>query len=93
MKLETKANANDTVWFFLLTEDKVKFYEGTVQRILSWDDSLGFRYLIDHINPNGELRTYDVQEKDVYKSKSEVTNNAFEVNGTLKEQPAPTSAD
>ncbi len=93
MKLETKVNVNDTVWFFLLTEDKVKFYEGTVQRILSWDNLSGFRYLIDHINPNGELRTYDIQEKDIYKSKTEITSNAFETNGILKEQPTPITTE
>lgn len=83
MRLDSKVNANDNVWFFVLNDDKTKFFEGTVQKVMSWDDTFGFRYLIDHINPNGELKTYEVQEKNVYKSKSEITNSVFEPNGTL----------
>ena len=31
----------------------------------------------------GRVRYYEVQEKNVYKSKSEITNSVFEPNGTL----------
>ena len=38
MRLDSKVNANDNVWFFVLNDDKTKFFEGTVQKVMSWDD-------------------------------------------------------
>lgn len=85
MKLETKFNENDVVWFLHNDNNKVKFYEGKVLSINNWDKWMGFRYQIQHIDENGTAMMYDCDENNMYKTKSEITNSLFVANGTLLE--------
>ena len=89
MKITSKFNEGDVVWFF--ESMNVKFMEGTIDSINSWDKWAGFRYEIQHINPEGNQMTYNVEEKHIFTSKNEVLDGLFEENGTIvkpETQPA-----
>lgn len=86
MKITSKFNEGDAVWFF--EPMKVKFMEGTISAVNSWDKWSGFRYEIQHINPEGSQMSYNIEEKNIFTSKNEVLDGLFEENGTLVEQPA-----
>jgi len=81
MKLTSKFNANDSVWFF--DHGQTKFFEGTINDVQYWDKWNGFRYDISHINPEGVQSNYNVEEDKIYASKNEIINTAFEENGTI----------
>ena len=89
MKITSKFNEGDIVWFF--EPMKVKFMEGTINSFNSWDKWSGFRYEIQHINPEGNQIAYNVEEKHIFTSKDEVLDGLFEENGTIvnpETQPA-----
>ena len=91
MKITSKFNAGDTVWFF--EQGQVKFFEGTINDVQSWDKWSGFRYEIQHINQEGSPMTYNIQEDKIYTSKNEILNGLFEENGTIPtEEAAPAQA-
>lgn len=92
MKITSKFNEGDTVWFF--EQGRVKFMEGVINAINSWDKWGGFRYEIKHINSDGNQQMYNAEEKNMFTSKNEVLENLFEENGTPSQQssaqaPAP----
>jgi hypothetical protein len=80
MKLSTKFNANDSVWFF--DSANVKFLQGTIVDAQSWDKWAGFRYEISHVQQNGNTMTYNVEESKIYATKEEILAGLFEENGT-----------
>jgi len=88
MEITSKFNEGDAVWFF--ESMKVKFMEGTISTVNSWDKWSGFHYEIQHINPEGMQMTYNIEEKNVFASKNDVLNGLFEENGTLV-KPADTA--
>jgi len=87
MKLTSKFNAGDTVWFF--EQGQVKFFEGTINDVQSWDKWSGFRYDITHIGQDGNSMNYNVEENKLYTSKNEILTTLFEENGQV---PSPTEA-
>lgn len=80
MKLTTKFNTGDNVWFF--EQGKFKFFEGTITDIQSWDKWGGFRYELTHINSEGVEEKYYAEEKRLYVSQEEILTTLFEANGT-----------
>lgn len=88
MEITSKFNEGDSVWFF--EPMKVKFMEGTIDAVNSWDKWSGFRYEIRHINPEGVQMSYNIEEKNIFTSKNDVLDGLFEENGTLAEQPVAT---
>ena len=88
MKLTVKFNVGDNVWFF--EQNQVKFFEGTINDVQSWDKWSGFRYDVQHISPNGEQMSFNIEEKNLYASKNEILTNLFEENGTAQ---TPTQGD
>ena len=87
MKITSKFNEGDTVWFF--EQGQVKFMEGTISSINSWDKWSGFRYEIQHVSPNGDQMMYNPEEKNIFASKNEILSNLFEENGTPVNNPTP----
>ena len=92
MKITSKFNEGDTVWFF--ESGQVKFMEGVVRSINSWDKWSAFHYEIEHIDQSGNSMMYGSEEKNLFASKNEVLTNIFEENGTPSQQsgdqaPAP----
>jgi len=85
MKITSKFNAGDSVWFF--ESGQIKFYEGTINEVQSWDKWSGFRYDVQHVNQEGVSTNYNVEENKLFASKNEILANLFEENGT----PAPTT--
>lgn len=83
MKLTSKFNAGDSVWFF--EHGQVKFFEGIINDVQSWDKWSGFRYDIKHINQDGVSMNYNVEESKLYTSKNEILTNLFEENGTVQD--------
>jgi len=95
MKITSKFNEGDTVWFF--ESGQVKFMEGVISSVNSWDKWSGFRYEIQHVNPDGNQMMYSAEEKNMFASKNEILANIFEENGTPSQQsgdqaPAPAAA-
>ena len=80
MTLESKFSENDVVWFF--EPNSVKFMEGTVTSVHSWDKWMSFRYEIRHYNQEGVPMTYNIEEKNIFLTKEEVLNGLFEEDGT-----------
>lgn len=92
MKLTSKYDEGATVWFLNNMggmDTPAKFLEGEVTAVQGWDKWSGFRYDVTHINLQGAQMSYNVQEKDMYKSKNDVIANAFEENGTLPSPEEP----
>ena len=88
MKITSKFDEGVSVWFLNhmgAADQACKFFEGTVTAVQSWDKWSGFRYDVSHISPDGKQMSYNVMEKDMYKTKNDVLANAFEENGTLEE--------
>lgn len=83
MKIQSKFNENDKVWFYYYSENK--FYEGTVKAVSSWDRYSGFRYDVEH---NGDLRqfTESIEEKNLYASKQEIIDTAFVSESAVPQQ-------
>lgn len=79
MKITSKFNAGDNVWFF--EQGLFKFFEGTVLEVQSWDKWNGFRYDVKHVNTEGVAQNYNVEENKLYTSKEEILTNLFEDNG------------
>lgn len=73
MKIESKFDVNDKVWFF--NDADSKFYEGTITDVSNWDKWSGFRYEVKHegVNPINN----SVAENRLYASKQEIMDNAF----------------
>jgi len=91
MKITSKFNEGDTVWFF--DQGQVKFMEGVINAINHWDKWSGFHYEIQHVNPNGNQQMYNAEEKNMFTSKNEVLENLFEENGTAPaNESAPSAA-
>lgn len=91
MKITSKFNEGDTVWFF--EQGRVKFMEGVINAINSWDKWGGFRYEIQHVNSDGNQQMYNAEEKNMFTSKNEVLENLFEENGTAPaNESAPSAA-
>ena len=90
MKITSKFNANDTVWFF--EAGQVKFFEGLITDIQSWDKWGGFHYDIVHTDANGNTMNYNVEESRLYASKNEIITTLFEENGTPAPADAPSDA-
>lgn len=87
MKLTSKFDKGQTVWFFNnigggAENSGAKFLEGTINEVQSWDQWVGFRYNVSHINANGSTMSYMAEERNMYKTKEEVLENLFEENGT-----------
>lgn len=80
MKITSKFNEGDTIWFF--EQGQVKFMEGVISSVNSWDKWAGFRYEIQHVAPSGNQMTYSAEEKNMFASKNEILANLFEENGT-----------
>ena len=92
MKITSKFDEGASVWFLNhmgAADEACKFFEGTVTAVQSWDKWSGFRYDVSHISPEGNQMSYNVMEKDMYKTKNDVLANAFEENGTLPETEVP----
>lgn len=85
MKITSKFNEGDTIWFF--ESGQVKFMEGVISSVNSWDKWSGFRYEIQHVNAEGNEMMYNAEEKYIFTSKNEILANLFEENGTVN-QPA-----
>ena len=90
MKLTSKFNAGDKVWFF--ESGQIKFFEGTIKEVQSWDKWSGFRYELNHINSNGETMNFNIEEKNLYASKNDVMTKFFEENGTVQSPEPETTA-
>jgi hypothetical protein len=86
MKITSKYNEGENVWFF--EQGQVKFFEGTINEIQSWDKWSGFRYDVKHVNAEGQPMNYNVEESKLYTSKDEILANLFEANG-VEAAPAP----
>jgi len=87
MKLTSKFNAGDLIWFF--EQGQVKFFEGTINDVQSWDKWSGFRYDVQHIDQSGNSMNYNIDESRLYNSKQEILENLFEENGTIPSPDAP----
>jgi len=94
MKLTSKFDKGQTVWFFnnVGGDTPVKFFEGTITEVQSWDNWSGFRYNVDHVDANGVTMNYNVEEKFMYKTKDEVLSSIFEANGTPVVEPVTPEA-
>lgn len=79
MKIQSKYNGGELVWFF--EQGQVKFFEGTISEVQSWDKWTGFRYEVKHVNKDGQEMTYNVEESKLYTSKEEILETLFEANG------------
>ena len=90
MKLTSKFNAGDNIWFF--ESGRIKFFEGTIKEVQSWDKWSGFRYEITHITPEGESINFNIEEKNLYSSKNDVITTFFEENGTIVSPEPETNA-
>ena len=73
MKIESKYDVNDKIWFF--NDSDSKFYEGTVTSISNWDQWSGFRYEVKHIGQQ-EINN-SIQENRIFASKQEILENCF----------------
>ena len=73
MRIESKYDVNDKVWFF--NDSDSKFYEGTVMEINTWDQWSGFRYEIKHVGTQ-EINI-SAQENRIFASKQEILENCF----------------
>ena len=80
MKLESKFNENDAVWFF--EPGSVKFMQGTIMSIQSWDKWMSFRYEIKHYNQEGQQMMYNIEEKNIFLTKEEILDGLFIEDGT-----------
>ena len=91
MKLTSKFDKGQNVWFFnnMGGDNGVKFLEGTIAEVQSWDQWSGFRYNVTHIDANGASMNYNAEEKNMYKTKDEVLASIFEENGTVVEPVMP----
>ena len=83
MKLESKFSENDVVWFF--EPNSVKFMEGTITSVNSWDKWMSFRYEIKHFNDEGVPMMYNIEEKNIFLTKEEILNGLFLEDGTPAE--------
>jgi len=90
MKITSKFNEGDTIWFF--EPGQVKFMEGVISSVNSWDKWGGFHYEIQHIDTTGVQMVYTSDEKNMFSSKNEIIANVFEENGTLAPVEEPTPA-
>ena len=79
MKITSKYNGGENVWFF--EQGQVKFFEGTINEVQSWDKWSGFRYDVKHVNAEGQAMNYNVEESKLYASKDEILDTLFEANG------------
>ena len=86
MKITSKYNVGDTVWFF--ESAQVKFFEGIISEVQSWDKWSGFRYNVKHVGQDGNEMDYNAEENKIFSSKNEILSNLFEENGTLTPTPA-----
>ena len=86
MKITSKFNEGDTIWFF--EQGQVKFMEGVISSVNSWDKWSGFRYEIQHINPEGNQMMYSCEERYIFTSKNEILADLFEENGTAAQPEA-----
>lgn len=82
MKLSTKFNENDSVWFLHHGEYE-RFMEGTIKSLKSWNKWVGFTYEVLHVTPEGDERLYDADEINMYASKEEMLEKIIEPNGTV----------
>lgn len=73
MKLESKFDVNDKVWFY--NDSDSKFYEGTVTAVNNWDSWSGFRYEVKH--EGSQTVNNSVQENKLFASKNEILENCF----------------
>lgn len=80
MKLESKFNENDVVWFF--EPNGVKFMAGTITSINSWDKWMSFHYEIKHYNDEGIPMMYNIEEKNIFLTKEEILDGLFVEDGT-----------
>ena len=83
MTLESKFSENDVVWFF--EPNSVKFMEGTITSVNSWDKWMSFRYEIKHFNDEGVPMMYNIEEKNIFLTKEEILNGLFLEDGTPAE--------
>lgn len=95
MKLTSKFDEGAVVWFLnnMGGDQAAKFLEGTINSVQNWDKWSGFRYDISHVNPEGVEMSYNVEERNIYKTKNDVLTNAFEENGTLPTPEAPATEE
>lgn len=77
MSIQSKFEVGDKVWAF--SSDQVKFFEGTISEINSWDKWSGFRYEIRHKNaqdPNMPI-IINTDENNIFATQQEVINEKF----------------
>lgn len=79
MKITSKYNGGENVWFF--EQGLVKFFEGTINEVQSWDKWSGFHYDVKHVNAEGQTMNYNIEESRLYASQEEILANLFEPNG------------
>ena len=94
MKLQTKFNEGDKVWYF--NSMRNKFYEGTIKSVNNWDKWAGFRYEIEHISMMGKF-TDTIEEGKIFVSKQEILNTCFvdydDTNAPQGQEPSPAPAN
>ena len=77
MSIQSKFEVGDKVWAF--SADQVKFFEGTISEIQSWDKWNGFRYEIRHRNaedPDMPI-IINTEENNIFETKQEVIDEKF----------------
>lgn len=80
MTLESKFNEGNVVWFF--EPSSVKFMQGTIMSLQSWDKWMSFRYEIKHFNDEGVPMMYNIEERNIFLTKEEILDGLFIEDGT-----------
>ena len=79
MKIQSKYNGGEKIWFF--EPGQVKFFEGTITDVQSWDKWGGFHYEIKHLDAEGQEMLYNVEENKLYDSKEQILDTLFVADG------------
>ena len=79
MKIQSKYNGGEKIWFF--EPGQVKFFEGTITDVQSWDKWGGFRYEIKHVYADGHEMLHNIEEKNLYDSKEQILETLFVADG------------